>query len=358
MGDERNTSFGGRQLDLGDGTLRLDLPGGWRVSEKRFGAATLLPEAIEHAALRVGVVSYEDPNAVAEDDLGRFLDDEIKTKLAAERLSGAEGIVIRGNWVDAESRSHRRMWKIVKCRYRDHVRVATFILEVPLTEAGARPTEMLSDEIDAMVRGTDFARSVTAMDRIAPTDDMKRVSFWNAIHMRIPAGWSVSREKSDGSGMYCVAPAPGKRDSGSAEAESDEMLWVDVDEFRRRPEAAPLDDGATGRHIIDALAAGILARPEMKMRGAHVEYLDNTDGLLTYVHRSRENGQCLQVRRWFRFAIRGAVMILATFSHVAPDSPDDAESAARRATMFDREIRNAVIGDIGVDGSAPDMKAL
>jgi len=350
MGVERNTGIGARRLDLGDGTLRLDLPGGWRVSEKRFGVATLLPETSEHAALRVGVVSYEDPDAVAEDDLGRFLDDEIRSKLADERLSGAEGIVIRGNWVDAESRSQRRMWKIVKCRNRDHVRVATFILEVPLTEAAAKPTEMLSDDIDAMVRGTDFARSVTAMDRIAPTDDMKRVSFWNAIHMRIPAGWSVSREKSDGSGMYCVAPTPGTRDSGCAEAEGDEMLWVDVDEFRRRPEAAPLDGGATGRRVIDALAAGILAQPEMKTRGAHVEYLDNTDGLLTYVHRSHENGRRLKVRRWFRFAIRGTAMILATFSHVAPESPDDAESSARRATMFDREIRNAVIGDIGVGG--------
>jgi len=125
-------------------------------------------------------------------------------------------------------------------------------------------------------------------------------------------------------------------------------LWFNLHGVAQVAVELPKPPDLTGTTY--ALAAGILAQPEMKTRGAHVEYLDNTDGLLTYVHRSHENGRRLKVRRWFRFAIRGTAMILATFSHVAPESPDDAESSARRATMFDREIRNAVIGDIGVGG--------
>ncbi len=326
---------GGMTL-LAAGTLGVRIAAGWRVSQQGFATATLFPDGIEHAALQIEVASYEDPNAVSAEDYSDFLDDEAQQLCAESGLSGATGLIIKGSWVDQENGSHRQIWRLLKSLFPDHVRMATFTLSVPLTQVAAPATERLADEVEAMVQRAAFARSLTALDQVAPTRDMKRVSLWNMIHMRVPAEWRFIREDGDGTGMYRGEPED--------EAERGrEAFWVNFDEFRRQNEA-DADETTDHRTLITELTTRISSELKASNREAEVEFLGDCDGLLSYQYEQDSDGEQLRVYRWFRFAAVHDAMIMGIFSFVAAENDDDGAKLGDRAAMLGREIRNAVFG--------------
>ncbi len=337
MMENDDSTIEGTLTLLAGGTLGMRVPLGWRLTGETFSGATFLPDSIETAALQIEVASFEDPGAVSRDDFSRFLEEEARSMFSSGELSGNKGFIIKGTWVDESSGSHRQIWRVLKSLFPDHVRIATYTLDVPLSMAAATMTEALADEVELIVESSAFAGGLTTLDRVAPTPDMKRVSLWNLIHMRVPGAWHFVREGEGASGMYRGEPEDEK-------LRGREAFWIDFEEFRRQADAEAMSRDAQ-RQVIRELAERVSGQLEAADREPVVEFLGDGDGLLHYQHLRKQGEDDLRISRWFRFAARKESILMVMFTFVANrDGPDDRE-LTERAEMLDREIRNAVVKD-------------
>ena len=185
----------------------------------------------------------------------------------------------------------------------------------------------LDDEVRDAMSSARFAAELTALDRVAPSNALKRVSFWDVVHMRLPVGWWWNREHDDGTGMF-VASDPTIEDGPS--------LWVDFDQFDS------LDAGSTAADYADHVneLTAQLAAAGADTQKLVTEQLARYDTAVFYCHEDVRNGQQLHYDYCHRIVLRDRFLVVAHFSIIRPHGRADAEGSA---ALLRREIRNAWI---------------
>jgi hypothetical protein len=337
-------------LMLGDETAWISVPEAWTVVESGLTHHEIGFETCPDATLSIRLHGLEDPAAVAADDVSRYLIEPghpappgvptvpgclfVTIGLPGDQRRhgdlrhAADGVRPRRPSRPGEHGTYQRFYRQADVLPPSHVRVLAATLAVPFGRRKDAVVAALEAQVLEAMRGARFASGRTGLDRIAPSDAWKRVSFWEVIHMRIPVDWWWSREHDDGTGMY-VASDP-------AEAEGP-TLWVDFDQFEALESAA--DSAAAYKGHVDELVAQ-LAQAGDAGRALACERLGPFDTALTYAFVDTRQEQHWHYDYCHRVVLKGRHLVVAHFSVIRPDRPGAGETTAAR---LKREIRNAWI---------------
>ena len=245
-----------RELILGDDTARVRIPEAWTIIEDGLAHHEIAIDDYPNATLTIRLHGFEDPAAVAADDISRYL---IEPGHPAPRnVPTVPGCLFVTSGMPGDQRRHgdlrhapdlakprnpgrsgdhgvyQRFYRQAEVLPPSHVRVLAATLGVPFGQRKDATLAALDKQVLKVMSDTRFAVRRTGLDRIAPSETWKRVSFWDVVHMRLPVDWWWNREHDDGTGMY-LARDPTDDDGAT--------LWVDYDQFES---LEPGVDGPSG----------------------------------------------------------------------------------------------------------------
>ncbi len=318
-GSSDSTGPADRTLDLCDGLFTLSLPPGWRYEPLGYAdGAFHLPNG---QRLLWRVDSFEAPDAIAD---GRLIDFVQEPDLSASHLDDASivGNVMMFLRRGDDDSPPQIVWKSADTLDRRYVRIARFALSPD-------PAGGLDRSLAAAIAGTiangRFAGRATPFDRVAPSNELKRIAPWGLIHLRVPDHWRYERAE-DGRLVCDVLPE---------DAPPDPTLWLDYDLFEVPDGEGPTERAAHG--MAEDLAAQLGPSGQ-----ATVEYDDRGAWIETFAE-GEEDGTSLRFYNLHRLLAGEHNFMLAHFNLVL--SASDAATGAGRdlIALMHREIRNAVV---------------
>ncbi|MEE8270848.1 MAG: hypothetical protein V3R98_03825 [Alphaproteobacteria bacterium] len=320
-GSGDSTALADRDVDLCDGVFTLSLPPGWRHEPLGYAdGAFHLPD---RQRLLWQVDSYEAPDAIADGQLAEFIQEPGQAVTQLDDASIIRKVMMFHRRGDDDS-PPQTVWKSADTLDRRYVRVARFALS-PEPAAGLDPS--LAAAITATVANGRFAARVRPLDRVTPSNALKRIAPWGLIQLRVPVHWHCERAK-DGRFVCDVRPE---------DAPPDPTLWLDYNLFEVSDGEPPT--GPAIRRLAEGAAAQLGSSQQTEIsyddRGAWIEtYSEGADSV---------DGTPLRCFDLHRLLAGEQYCMLAHFNLVLP-APDAATGAGRDLiALMHREIRNAVV---------------
>jgi len=355
---ELGTASGGEQgiavgeFTLADGTVSLILPKHWVLQREDFRSAHFAIPELQDATLTVEVEIFDNPAAIAANDLLDYVSHPAFPPLADDALDHVrdgngkpdfEKLTVRARGTtrgpDGTGDDHEavRIWRKLGLHRPNFIRVLEAQLSVAEEEAGSGAAQEAEDIVDHLLKFARFADHETAADRFAPNAALRQESLWDTIGLRVPADWpDAERENDDGTGMYVFDDKQADRWT----------LWIDFDVYSHGKGEAALD----AARFAAELAESMKKDRDRVIDVAHDPMPDHPDeAVAKVVYGSVENGARLRHVSWHKVAIRGSKIIIAHFTLVVPETIVDDSDIMALTALLERECRNAVLVDRDVN---------
>ena len=305
------------------GLFTMPLPIGWRYESGLYEEGAFILPSGQRLSCRAD--SFDAPELIAA---GQAVDLVREPDLDLPPLSDRE---IAGNVLMGLKRARGDMpaqliWKsidILDDRYVRSVRLSWTLDPADGADAAAR-SEIAAEVMGAISQGQ-FAAHVTPLDRVAPSEALKRVSPWGLMYVRVPQFWRCEYVED---GRFVCDALP-------EDVPPDPTLWFDHD-LLGVPE--------TETDLVAKIHA--LAQGSAEQQGSPDQVkvdLDESGAWVESVAGGYENGTELVFYNMQRHVGEAPYMITALFNLVL--TADDAKSRAGRELidLMHREIRNAVV---------------
>ena len=325
---------GGRMISLGQDTFAAPLPAGWSLEPGRPFSGRIRPR--EGYAIDYRLDSYEDPPAARGE--ARILDylDEMRETVKKPRDAIANVLVAVP---ERDPAGRDIVWKRLDPLRGTYVRELE--LRCRLTAALAPHRMAIGRAVGEWLNLGGFAPEPTALDRVAHSAALERVSFEDTLLMRVPRQWHVEAEsEKDGRKLYAVD-----------EPQDRETIWANS-RFVRVP--AGSDAGEFMADRIDSVWDGPLAAGRHEWLLRRREDLAEGDALLLTAKEDEEKGERLRRLSWTRYGVRETArenyLVWANVHLVTAMQFVDEPAQIETEALVDREIRNALLlapGDLG-----------
>lgn len=303
-----------------DGLFAMPLPPGWRYAPNGYADGHF--ELPTGHTLSCEVQSFEAPEAIGETGLAPFACEEgLEVPLMPD--SDVIGNVIMLIRPAQGETPPTTIWRTLDVLGSTHVRVARFALASAPGD-GIPDTDILG-AVSAAINQGQFADYPVPLDRVAPTTELKRITPWGRIHIRVPEFWRYERAE-DGRFVCDVLPD---------QAPPDPTLWFDYDQFSAPSNKAELDQKL--REAAVGFAA-TLGSPDQ------VQVTHDADGTwIESVAHGEEDGTPLIFYNMHRHVAGDGCFIVAHFNLVL--TAEDAQSPAGQQLidLMHREIHNAIV---------------
>ena len=159
-------------------------------------------------------------------------------------------------------------------------------------------------------------------------DELREVTFSDAIRLRVPARWSSAQSQS---GMWCCYE----------EAMESGTFWVDYEVFDIADPSTGDADGRA-RRAIDLFAQEVLDEFVVKEGHHREERVDLADGVLLRLEEDGEEaGERLRVHRWTYFKPAEGRVLTVFFALVLRQDQAEDPRFADLVEILDREVRAA-----------------
>jgi len=354
---ETHEAIKAQAVVLGDGLATLYLPKDWRVTKQDFLTARLTVTWLDGAWLFLEASSYEATEDIRNNALAHFLSGPNLPQVTEDELvrdangrpdyekitQRAGGYALPNTAGAADVRGAVRIWRRISILRPDHVRIIDAQLYMPEEDADTEEAERIRHYIDHLLPETVFADRVTGADRIAPSPDMAKVSFWDTIFMRLPADWpDAKRSNPDGTGRYLIDdPGP----------DSPWTLWIDYDAF------LGADAGIDGLSAED-FARRISERSPAASRNAGNVWFDPMpdrpdEAAVKVLTGEIDHGDPIRILSWYKVARVSRGFIMGSFNWVVVERVADEPAFRALTEAIETEVLNAVILDKDAGKLAP-----
>jgi hypothetical protein len=321
---------GGDLISLGHGTFAAPLPAGWSLHPGRPFTGRIRPR--EGYAIDYRLDCYEDPPAARGE--ARILDYLEEMRATVRRPKDALANVLVAV-PEREPAGREIVWKRLDPLRGTHVRELE--LRCRLSEALVPQRMAIGRAVGEWLNLGGFAPEPTALDRVAHSAQLERLSFEDTLLMRVPRAWKASVDsEADGRKLFAVD-----------EPQDRETIWANS-RFLRLPAGA--DPAEFMAEAVNAIWEGALAAKRRRWRLRRQEELPEGDALLITANDEEEHGEALRRISWARYGIRDEYLVWAPVHLVTAmqfvDEPPQIETEA----LVDREIRNALLLPPGEGG--------
>lgn len=354
---ETHEAIKAQAVVLGDGLATLYLPKDWPVTEQGFLTARLTVTWLDGAWLFLQAWSFDATEDIRKNELAHFLSGPNLPQLTEEEVARdangrpdyekttqrAGGYAVPDIAGAADVREAFCILRRISVLRPDHVRIIEAQLYMPEADAETEEAARIRHYIDHLLPHTVFADRVTGADRIAPSPDMTKASFWDTIFMRLPADWPDARRANpDGTGRFVIDdPGP----------DSLWTLWIDYDAF------LGADAGFDGLSAED-FARRISDESPAASRDAGNVWLDPMpdrpgEAAVKVLSHSVEDGDPLRIISWYKIANVGRGLIMASFNWVMVERVADEPAFRALTEVIETEVLNAVILDKDAGKLAP-----
>ena len=227
MPTNSNGKGAGREWSIADGLFAMEVPSDWDYEPEAYDrGAFRLPRG---GRLEARVTCYDDRACVDEGRLADYaVDPEFHIPQGYSNAEVTEKLLLmirRGSPRNPPRKIIAKSMNVLEGR---HIRVARFSL--PLAEDEARDAELvarLAAKIAGAVHPGRFADHLVPMDLMAATEELKMISPWKRIYLRVPTHWRV--EETEDGRFVC--------DVTHEQTPPDPTLWIDYDLCQRASDA-------------------------------------------------------------------------------------------------------------------------
>jgi len=354
---ETHEAIQAQAVVLGDGLATLYLPKDWPITEQDFLTARLTVSWLDGAWLFLQAWSYEATEDIRNNELAHFLSGPHLPQLTEDELVHDENgrpdyekITQRaGGRAEpptegaADIREAFRLWRRINVLRPDHVRILEAQLYVPEEDEETELADRIRHYLDNLLPQAVYADRVTGADRIAPSPDMAKVSFWDTIFMRLPADWPDAKRKNpDGTGRYLIDD-PGPDDLWT--------LWIDYEAF------LGAKVGWNGKSA-EEFAQTISDSSPAQSRNAGNVWLDPmpdrpAEAAVKVLTHAVEHGDPLRIVSWYKIARVERGLIMGKFNWVLLERVADDPEFQALTELIETEVLNAVILDRDAGNLAP-----
>lgn len=328
--NRRHGTDSGDMISLGHGTFAAPLPAGWSLHPGRPFTGRIRPR--EGYSIEYRLDSYEDPPAARGE--ARILDylDDMRETVRRPRDALANVLVAVP---ERDPVGRDIVWKRLDPLQRTHIRELE--LRCRLTEALLPHRIAIGRAVGEWLNLGGFAPDPTALDRVAHSAALERVSFQDTLLMRVPRDWKVEVDsEKDGRKLYAVD-----------EPEDRETIWANS-RFVRVPAGA--DAAAFMAETADAIWDGPLAADRRDWQMRRREELPEGDVLLLTANEDEEDGERLRRISWTRYGLRDDYLVWAPVHLVTAMQYVDEPAQIETEALVDREVRNALLLPPGEGG--------
>ena len=346
------------EFTLADGTVSLILPQHWELRREDCNVARFGIPELDGGSLSVKVEVFDDPAAVAANDLLGYVTHPAFPPLPGDALDHVrdakvapdfEQLTVRARGTTSPStdesvaREASRIWRKIGLRRPNLIRILEAVLSVREEDAGSEAAQDIEDIVDHLLKFTRFAEDETDADRIARTKGLKPVVLWNTLHMRLPA---ESRGRFVGKGgdedYLCDHENDGRwrlRISLSTHDVGDrifDLQWL-IEENGKQAGPPPNAD--------------VIATTCERIRGLVDEVL------ATVEFRRMEDDEKCHGFMWRKAVRRGETLLVANIMLSVVDVHYEAPELKSLMATIEREVRNAVLFRDGPAGEPSENGA-
>lgn len=349
-GDGQGIAVG--EFALADGTVSLILPKHWSLEREDFPVAHFSIADLDGATLTVKIEIFDDPAAIAANDLLGYVthpafpplaDDALDHVRDAKGVPDFEKLTVRARGVTPShgdggvAREASRIWRKLGLRRPNLIRVLEVVLSVREEDAGSEAAQDIEGIVDHLLKFTKFADHETAADRIAPSVELRRASLWDTIAFRVPVDWpEAERENEDGTGMYVFDDKEADRWT----------LWIDFNIYRNSADDPPWSAAQIAADLTDATKkeqSNLIEATHDPMHGRPNE------AVAKVVYGSIEDGEQLRHVSWHKIVVRNHTIIMGHFTLVVPEEINNDPDIVALTALLERECGNAVLVDRDAD---------
>jgi hypothetical protein len=344
---------------LADRMVTFQIPEAWEMTERAFSRAEFKISGLEGADVLFVADSFENPAAIAADDLRSYLafpsgqavdDDEFDDISAAVRTDDG-----RIDWkkITLRRKAHRNdsetglpyadaiVWQRICVLPPAHIRMLTVTLSLPLEDDDSDgERNPIRETLDALIHhATDaaqFSETLTRADRIAETPDLAAHWFENVVAMRLPPAWERKSNTDDMS----MQPLH----SYDAPENDEWTFWVQILPFRAQE--MELDQAAIFvKNILDRWAEDAKRKRDLEEISLFLDPDDPLAGYLRHVSHEIDKNDGVRLRRTSWVIVKGALdMIVVLALHwVVVDSITDRPDIKVLTDLLEAEAPNALV---------------
>ena len=301
----------------------MPLPAGWRYQHDRYEEGVFVLPTGQRLSCRAD--SLDAPGMIAR---GQVADLVTEPDLDLPALSGGE---LTGNILMAVKRATadapaELIWKsvdILDDRYVRSFRLSWTLDPADGGDAAVR-SETAAEVMGAISQGQ-FADRPTPLDRVAPSEALKRVSPWGLIYVRVPHFWRCEHVED---GRYVCDALP-------EDEPAEPTLWFDYNVFTV-PETET--DLVAKVHELAKGAAERLGPPNQ----VKVD-LDEAGAWIESVGSGMDDGTDLMFYNLHRHVGEPPYLNTALFNLVLPTDYAKSQAGRDLIDLMHREIRNALV---------------
>lgn len=306
-----------KQISFGGGTVILDLPDEWDVSDIEFMGATIVFPQYPAIRLQITVNCYEHPESVACDDISCFVFEEGMP--FSEDSGVAPETLFAYGFLPADSQTYVQIFKWGHILPPTHIRVLVARLETPFIENIENLPDTLPMQVLELIETSRFSNVITPLDRIALAQGLQLIQVENHIFIRVPSWWKSGR--TEGGRYYC--------DTMDV---VDGTLWIDWDSFRDLSGVTRISAREKAQQFTEIV-------DEM----GHLDIIVEGDEEKAFLWSDGPDADGLAIFYGRVFVVDKAQFTMVTFSLVVTDVEANTPLVLACRKAVQREVRNAVV---------------